>query len=527
MRTFMIVDDENWIRTGILQLIAAQSLNLELVGEAGDGEEAYAMVLENRPDILLLDMRMPGWDGKQLLRKLNEQIPELITIVISGYSDFEYTKEAINYSAFDYLLKPVNGDELKAVLDKALVKLDMREAVEKREGRNAQAEWMKHALFHASTKTEIKQELHSIEWGTSSFIVCVGQSDFYVQNKVKVPMIATIQANYSITQLKHATPQFLMETLDSPENEHEIIMIYHGKGLNPSHVKCFMEAMLIEFQQSSSLSYSFGISKKIEESYGLQGAYHQAKKFLKNKLLNTSGQLLNNALDYVKLSFPYPHDKERIFLHALQSGNKQAIGIELDHFFADLQEADVTVEGMQQISMLLIHAIEKMLNSLDTGLEEVCGYNSLSLADKLQHAYDIQSVRRLMDQMIISELSALFQDSCSKHGEKLIREVLKLLKTQYFRSLTLIEVANSYHLNPDYLSRLFKKVVGQNFVDYMTDLRIKKSKELMLTTPYKNYEIAAMVGYEDYRYFSQVFKKKIGMTIGEYRNRAINKGEDE
>src|SRR5688572_9234976 len=111
MRKVLIVDDEKWVRKGLIQSIAWDRFGLELAGEAADGREGYELARRIRPDILFLDMRMPGVDGKELIGMLNRDMPGMITIVVSGYSDFEYTKEAIRNKAFEYLLKPVKKDE--------------------------------------------------------------------------------------------------------------------------------------------------------------------------------------------------------------------------------------------------------------------------------------------------------------------------------------------------------------------------------------------------------------------------------
>lgn len=146
MRRVMIVDDEKWIRRGLIQSISWNEWGLELVGEASDGAEGYEMALIKKPDLLFLDMRMPGLDGKQLLAMLSQEVPDLLTIVISGYSDFEYTKEAIRHKAFDYLLKPVKKDELAAVVEKALLELDRREAEKLKTSRVQGEDWLRQLL---------------------------------------------------------------------------------------------------------------------------------------------------------------------------------------------------------------------------------------------------------------------------------------------------------------------------------------------------------------------------------------------
>ncbi|MBW7460311.1 AraC family transcriptional regulator, partial [Paenibacillus sepulcri] len=131
---------------------------------------------------------------------------------------------------------------------------------------------------------------------------------------------------------------------------------------------------------------------------------------------------------------------------------------------------------------------------------------------------DAASVKAVFTREIIPAVLHYYEQQGDNQGEKIVREVERLIQTHYDQTLSLQQIAESRYLNPDYLSRLFKKTTGSNFVDYLTDTRIRKSIELLQIPGYKNYEIAQLVGYEDYRYFSQIFKKKTGKTIGDYRH---------
>lgn len=279
MRKVMIADDENWIRIGLIGLIPWERFGLELAGEAEDGETAFAMALECRPDIMFIDMRMPGWDGRQLLRELEHALPDTLAIVVSGYSDFEYTKEAIRHRAFEYLLKPVKLEELVDVLAKAEEELERR-----------------------------------------------------------------------------------------------------------------------RLRQAGGAAAGGSANAAAEGSAGAAG--------------------------------------------------------------------------------------------------DACPPQSESGANGGQ-------------------------------GQDIVQEALRLIETDYRQPLSLHHFAESRYLSPDYFGRLFKRMTGQTFVDYVTDRRIAKSKELMKSADYKNYEIATMVGYDDYRYFSQVFKRRTGMTIGDYRSGLLPGAKEE
>lgn len=257
MPRVMIVDDEIWVRKGIVKAVDWEGLGLQSAGEAADGEAAYAQALTERPHILLMDMRMPGMDGRQLLRLLKSKFPDMLIIVISGFSHFEYTREAIQYGAFDYVLKPVKKAELTQVLTRAVRELKRRGIID-------------------------------------------------------------------------------------------------------------------------------ALSDNADRSAG-------------------------------------------------------ALEAQTDAPTALLRPASIT--------------------------------------------------------------------------ECIVQEIM----SAYDKPLALSDFAKKYHLHPDYLSRLFKKETGKNFSDFLTECRMEKAKELLERTSYKYFEISTLVGYEDYRHFSQVFKKTIGMTLGEYK----------
>lgn len=202
--------------------------------------------------------------------------------------------------------------------------------------------------------------------------------------------------------------------------------------------------------------------------------------------------------------------------------------LEFERLFAAFAADCMTVEHLQWSATLLIHAIEKQLQGKEARLEEICGKKALVFTEMIQYRNDAASVKKIFTDVLLPAVLSYYSHSGEKQGEKIVGELQKWIETNYDQQLSLNQIAGSHYMNPDYLSRIFKKTTGKNFVDYLTDIRIHKAKEMMSKSKYKNYEIAQKVGYEDYRYFSQIFKRKIGMTIGEYRaaaNQTVHEGE--
>ncbi|MCU6792268.1 response regulator [Paenibacillus sp. WQ 127069] len=517
----VIVDDERWIRRGLIQSIPWDQFGLELVGEAGDGQEAYTIALEQKPDLLFLDMRMPGLDGKELIAMLNRDMPELLTVVVSGYSDFEYTKEAIRHKAFDYLLKPVKKEELAALLEKATSELAKRENEKRQSSLDHREDWLQRILFQADAEGGMPDDQeHSQlpkEWTTGESFVLVGQPDIYRECSEQAKLLQPLRE-----QLNRIRPflfggrwNYVVTT--APDGSRELVMIIAGARLQQEEIVKLNLSLQTVLKQADHHGYSFGISEKRTNLQHLREAYLEAKLTLKNKSLSAAGTILFTGHDSVSSTDLYPQEKENAFLLSLHLGNKEAAGQEFEQLFTAFSKDTMTVDHMQRSAILLIHSIEKQLRATDTRLQEVCGKNPLMYTEIIQHRNDAASVKSIFDNEILPHVLTYYSRSGEKQGEKVVREVQKLIEAHYDQPLSLHQIATSHYMNTDYLSRLFKKTTGHNFVDYLMDIRINKSKELMKLSKYKNYEIAQMVGYEDYRYFSQIFKKKTGMTIGDYR----------
>ncbi|WP_248927024.1 response regulator transcription factor [Paenibacillus hamazuiensis] len=334
----IVVDDEVWVRKGIVKAIDWERHGLQLAGEAADGEDAYALALQLMPHIMLIDMRMPGMDGRQLLRLLKERFPQMIAIVISGYSHFEYTREAILQGAFDYVLKPIKKTELAQTLQKAAEEARRRFGISAASGLRA--------------------------------------GDKGGDNPV-----------------------------DNPGSE--------------------------------------GFAKAgFDGTTGAGGGAH--------------------------------------------SGHGWTVGPDETGRPASAALGDAAGSGAGRTTG----------PNRPDGSEFGCGgavAGGVSAAEIRPH------LRRRQPSIV----------------ESIVLDIMN----EYDKPLALSDFARKYHINPDYLSRLFKKETGKTFSDFVTECRIGKAKELLERTNYKYFEISNLVGYEDYRHFSQVFKRSVGMTPGEYKHR--------
>ncbi|WP_284645629.1 response regulator [Paenibacillus silviterrae] len=523
MHKVMIVDDEKWIRRGLIQSIDWERFGLELAGEAGDGEEAYEMALAVKPELLFLDMRMPGLDGKQLLGLLKHALPQTVTIVVSGYSDFEYTKEAIRQKAYDYLLKPVKREELSAVLDKAVRELERRSQAQ-RTGHAGAEEWLSRCLLHSGDSVQpsgkVDECMPPEDWQAGGYAVAVCRPDVFLDTWEEARAVKPLL----LEQLERHRPfllggSFLCTATSSPGDPRETVIAFCASRLGQPDLNQLYQVMQAATRRAGDASYSFGFSRIKRDPLFLGEAYREARQALRSRSLSASACVLFFGESPSTLSVTYPLERENALWLALQAGNGDAASVEFDRWFEASAKSAYTVEQLQHNSVVLVHAMNKQLQTKGSLLEEVCGRKLSVLTEMILYRNDTASVRRFFEEELLPAVLSHHRRSSEKQSETIVAELRKLIETHYDQPLSLHQIASSRYMNPDYLSRLFKKATGTNFVDYLTDVRIRNAKDLMRMSNCKNYEIAQKVGYEDYRYFSQIFKKKVGMTIGEYRSR--------
>ncbi|WP_217594441.1 response regulator [Cohnella sp. GbtcB17] len=529
MRKVLVVDDEKWIRRGLIQLIPWERFGLTLAGEAADGQDAYELALEEKPALMFLDMRMPGLDGKQLLGKLHAELPELLTIVVSGYSDFEYTQEAIRHRAFDYLLKPVKKEELASVLEKALAEIGRREAqraAETATGDDKAGGWLREALTRRAggDMAEGQPAMPPHGWAEGECVVFVAQADAYSEERPDAAKVAE-EARGRLEQARafHLGGDWTFALTPGADGRSEIVGAIGARrsfGGELGRVLAEIRSFLSE-AAGTTFSLGAGMSPGLRPRQ-LQDACQAAREALGGRKLGDSGAVRlagENGAD-ASAVLSYPHEAEKAFLLALQMGGGESASELFRQVFDRIATTEATVDGMQRNAVLLVHSIEKQLQFSGSSLERVSGCTPQAYSEMLRQRNDPISASKLFEREIIPAILSSGSQAGSKQGERLVREIQKLVEAHFDQPLSLHQIAETRFVNPDYLSRLFKKTVGHTFVDYLTDYRIHKSIELMKIPAYKNYEIAKMVGYEDYRYFSQIFKKKTGKTIGEYRGQA-------
>lgn len=415
-------------------------------------------------------------------------------------------------------------EELNAVLRKACAELEQREEARRAALQGSAQGWLK-ALLDTPAEDEGAAGADLAlavppDWEDKELVALIGQSDIFREKAEFDPagLLGCLREQlYRIQPLLFGGGEWSFETAFMNGGSRAVLLVLSGSRIEQEGVRRVSGILQNTLKRAGCPTASIGLSKVKQHGAKVCEAVREAGQALNGRLLGQKDLILEAGNRPGGSGFIYPGEQERAFLLSLQSGSESAARHEYLEFMSRISMDTVTVEQLQRSSLLLLYAVEKQLQAKGADFSQICGKSPAVYTEILGARNDAGSAARIFTGELIPKVTGFYNRLGEKQAGKVVEEMKQQVEAYYNQPLSLQGIAQSYYMNPDYLSRIFKKATGKNFVDYLTDVRIGKSKELLKFSKYKNYEIAQMVGYEDYRYFSQIFKKRLGMTIGEYR----------
>ena len=523
MLRVVLADDENKVILLLQKLIDWQSLGYEVVGIANDGLRALELVKEKQPHLLITDIRMLGYDGIELIRCAKKLQPKLHTIVISGYRQFEYAQNAIKYGVEDYLLKPLKQEELYGILLRLKDKFGEEAALElqlKRSGERRQ-ELLIEALRDAVNRQKqfIDAEQAEAEYG---FHFANG-TYFAALIKPDIANAEQYQDGYSI-MLHHAL-EIVRKEVQQLAGEYAVATIREGIAA----LVCIPDYQAVAVKQCFTK-----IRKEIEKQRDLfwnircMVCLGSRKTCLKE--MNVSMQeaiwLCLDRLCHIQPwrdadgeTLPFeerylmdPAQKKR-FQEAAEYLDKARFEQELDDSYRYILpnpnlNGQMVEDWFQQIVDAAHYGMKQSGNVEDYFLE--------TMQEKFWRCSSVQDVYLLLRDGIRQQIQRLCEEKSMQEARP-ITEAKRYIQQHYQETLRLEDVSSAVGFNATYFSALFKKETGQNFMDYLTELRINKSKELLCVDSLSIQDVAEMVGYRDLKYFSRLFKKVTGVSPSDYK----------
>jgi len=477
---------------------------------------------------------MPGLDGLSMIKQVKGIVPYAKIIILTGYRDFDYVQEAIKCGAFDFLLKPSKIEELTAVLTRAVNEINDQKI------RHMEIDKFKR-LFEQSIPILREKLLYDIIYGLNTNEQEIFEKmklfNIDIQNFVLVVMENDYDEKSNSSQYDKHLYQFgivnSFEEIFSEKYEVFSIMLNSSrvgfiiqtpdrKELNIEEVseKCgyLQEVINNGFGFTVTIAVSSGgvsameLPEKLKECLGSL----EYKSYMgDNSIIQYSD--LNSFFRYEDYSVLDKYQKQ--LLESIKAGNRELVKVTTQNIARYVTNNKININYLKNFYYTTLSSINNIRISV----------SAIEVDKRHEEGKDIASLLKLIEKSdSADELNSLLEEVAVRIAEKvnnfnnksiklILRKAIDYIHEHYNEQVTLNEVAENIYVSTFYISRMFKKELGKSFVDYLNDVRIEKSKELLKDVRYKTYEVAEIVGIPDPHYFSKLFKKYSGMTPSEYR----------
>lgn len=480
----MFVDDEYMILEGLKMIVDWSTLGFEVVQTAKSATEALAYLEHHEIDLLITDINMPEMSGIDLVKQAQQKTKDFFTIILSGYQEFDFVKKGMQLGVKNYLVKPVDKEELKRSV------LEIHSELEKRQQEKDQKEfyretglilWLNDELNDGEFQGLLKQFSSGIHPPYTPLLFC-GKKEL----------------------LEVITDHFLSKgqqmTVYGRFNEDQLILIYSG-----ARQQLLLQIRTLE-QQFSGSQLQIIVGETIEEWETLYKSYEKIKQI--QSLQAFYPDLLPHEriikVDTVNKEGELPFLS---FNKALMIGDIKTICQELDKIFDQLLAAQSDPEQVKYISFLLFTDIYRQTSALSSEDYE-------AVIAEIRKGNTIVELRCLFD----SILEKTKEQTNQKRYSETVQHAIDIINNEYTDEISLKSVAEALHLSVVYLGQLFKKETDLSFNQYLNLARIKKSQHLLLHTQQTINEVSEAIGYNNTNYFSKMFKKLNGITPKEFRD---------
>lgn len=519
MYKLLIVDDEYQARSGLRDLVDWQTLDITVVGDAEDGDEALKLVHDLHPDILLTDVRMNRMDGLTLAKEAREALPGLAIVFISGYSDADYLRDALRVEAYDYLYKPVRIPELAELMRRLTARLDARAQV--------QSQMERARLLLESSRPLL------IERFVQSWIAGMLCDESEIRSRMALLELSVPLAN----GMAAAVFQPEWPAFPSGGQAEAYLVLLEGlvRERFPGALLCARETEVValvpclDTAGMAGLTEGFqdilekmrgmteavlliGVSRWYADWADVPGAVCEAQRTIERHALQNAVAVLC----YDETEPPaQAHDPcgEDLIGRYLFTGNFDALWRGIEESLACLNAGPKDAERARK--MLMACALRA-----DLALEER-GLNGFDAPGFLKQALAHRGVAP-----VAGALKKALKDACQAILDRqggafspAVAQVMEMIRTRYAQRLSVDMLADEAHYSPAHLSTLFRQETGMTIGDMLLRTRLNAAMTLLRTTRDSVFTIAQQAGYTDVQYFSRVFKRFSGMTPVEYRKR--------
>lgn len=531
MYNVLLVDDEALTREAIGENIPWEELGFELIGSCENGREAMERMEQITPDLLLTDICMPYVDGIELARYVYEHHPDTRTVIISGYDEFDYAKQAVRYQVMEYILKPITPSELMEVLIRAKESLDERCArtrtLKKLRGAYVsnrpflQGRFLNSLLRGNERPDGLEEKMEELDLSLpgSFFSTAIVEGDDLSPFLDQYKDVRDDLALFAICNITRELIEKSKLGVAFQNMEERTIIIFCGeteKQLNRQ-----IEEALREIQQTIQhlllIETTIGVGQIVADIRQLYQSYEAANGIMEQKFLLGGGQILRaDLLEEPKSSNPIDVAKwaGRV-VQAVKGGSEEDIERIVREFAQKIRDSysnrNRSIIYVQNLLLTVIATANLIKEKENIIVEE-----EKELLNRL-YSYEHLSDMATDVIAICAHISKLLGEQLDSYGKKQAMMALDYIEHNYMKSeVNLNSVCSHLAISTSYFSTLFKSCTGETFIEALTKKRMEEAKKLLENTSMKTYEVAQEVGFSDPHYFSIAFKKATGRTPTEY-----------
>lgn len=528
MLRVMIVDDERLVRDLLKACIDWTELGMSVIAESGSAAEGLELADKVKPDIIFTDICMPVMDGLEFSRRVLEKHPDIKIIILTGHDEFEYARDSIKLGLVDFLLKPIDDEEIRktalSVKEKLLCERSRKEDYESLKKQLQQnMPYLREKFLNELVQGNVV--LDTIKEKAAYFNITLPEDVFQaavLELLTEEPGLTDEEGRLilnmnCLAQLKNFFGNKPVNIF--LDNRERIVILINAGDIDVCECCESIKEMLVN---NLNCSICIGIGNMYNDAGNLHMSYREACDALRCRFITGRNQVIS-------FSDICPADDEHTqwdcsimdnYCFYLKSGLKDKAVELVATVFSELRSKSSSEETVRVLSCNFISNALNVLLELGINQQEVFkdGIHPFESIFKLDSLSETEAH--------IKEISVGVAQAAGKlHGKKIkkliydIREYINLSFTN--PDLTLSEVARRFYINPSYLSRAFKEEIGMTFIDYLTKQRMEMSIRLLHKTDKKAYQIAAEVGINDPQYFSVCFKKYTGISVNDFKKGKI------